>query len=666
MRRRESRMSATQIQATPEMGSPSKPDYARLGTGEQGDRLGFRLVLSLLVRCVGMLRPVRWHVVTLAVAYALVGAVVIGAVIILFDLFWTRALEGEPLTLATASSLGLDPGLVVNVETLSAEMRREIARQAMWLALFVFGPTMPLGILLWYYQVWILQRVNQVLRVDLLDRLQSLSLRFHAENRVGDAMYRVFQDSAMVTQLIDVLFLTPVFAVLRFVFLSVILIAFDPILALVLVCVWPPALVLGAFYSRRLRIGFRAAREANAGLTAHIQETLVGIKVIKAYGAEGREQVRFEQDSQDAFIAAYSARTLLASFGVLTFWVVGAGFLLATTMATINTRQQVQLLAGTSLAVAGLQVWNLGLYNSFKYLFGSGTDQVRVLFRTWGRTQDIAIGLERVFELLDLEPEIFDRPNATRLPPVERGVVFRHVEFRYRQDRPVLENIDFEARRGTVTAIVGPTGSGKSTLVALLLRLFDPDSGSIEIDGHDLRDLTVTSLRSRVSIALQENVLFAQTVRENIRYAVPEASDEAVVEAARVACAGDFISDLPEGYDTLLGERGAKLSSGQRQRLSIARAVLKSADILVLDEPTASLDAETELALLNNLAVWGRERIILQVTHRLATIQKADQIVVIEAGRVVESGSHADLMEGDGVYRRLVLAEKMSSRGEAA
>jgi ABC-type multidrug transport system fused ATPase/permease subunit len=459
----------------------------------------------------------------------------------------------------------------------------------------------------------------------------------------------------------SVLFLTPVFAILRFVFLSVILIAFDPILALVLVCVWPPALLLGVFYSRRLRIGFRAAREANAGLTAHIQETLVGIKVIKAYGAEGREQARFEQDSQDAFGAAYSARTLLASFGVLTFWVVGAGFLLATAMATIDTQRQVQLLAGTSLAVAGLQVWNLGLYNSFKFLFGSGTDQVRVLFRTWGRTQDIAIGLERVFELLDLEPEIFDAPNAIELPPVERGVVFRHVEFRYRRDRPVLEDIHFEAKRGTVTAIVGPTGSGKSTLVALLLRLFDPDSGGIEIDGRDLRELTVASLRSRVSIALQENVLFAQTVRENIRYAMPDASDEAVVEAARVACADDFIVDLPMGYDTLLGERGAKLSSGQRQRLSIARAILKGADILILDEPTASLDAKTEMALLGQLAVWGRERTILQVTHRLRTIQKADQIIVIEAGRVVESGSHADLIQAGGVYSRLVLAEEMPS-----
>ncbi len=652
----------TPTQAAPPLASEpksGKPDYARLGTGGQGDRLGFRLVVVLLWRCIGMLRPVRWHVALLAIFYALLGAIVLVAVIILYDLFWTRALEGTPLTLATATSLGIDAKISVDVEVLSADVRREIARQAMWLALFVFGLAIPIGIALWYYQVWILQRVNQALRVDLMDRLQSLSLRFHAENRVGDAMYRVFQDSAMVTQLIDVLFLTPVFAALRFVFLTLLLIAFDPKLALLLVCVWPPALVLGALYSRRLRVGFRAAREANAGLTAHIQETLVGIKVIKAYGGEGREQERFEADSLKAFSAAYSARTKLAAFGVFTFWIVGAAFLIASAMATLDTQRQVELLAGTSLAVAGMQVWNLGLYNAFKFLFGNGTDQVRVLFRTWGRTQDIAIGLERVFELLDLEPEITDAPDAFAMEAVEQGLAFRQVTFRYRADRPVLDEIDFEARVGTVTAIVGPTGSGKSTLVALLLRLFDPDSGAVEIDGVDLRRVTVASLRSRVSIALQENVLFAQTVRENIRYAVPAAGDEEVAAAARVACADDFIRELPQGYDTMLGERGAKLSSGQRQRLSIARAVLKGADILVLDEPTASLDAETELVLLDRLAEWGRERTIIQVTHRLATIRRADQIVVLEAGRVAEVGSHDELMATEGIYHELVLADAM-------
>jgi ABC-type multidrug transport system fused ATPase/permease subunit len=218
--------------------------------------------------------------------------------------------------------------------------------------------------------------------------------------------------------------------------------------------------------------------------------------------------------------------------------------------------------------------------------------------------------------------------------------------------------VSFEARVGTITAIVGPTGSGKSTLMALLLRLFDPETGHIEIDGIDLRRLTLESLRKKVAIALQENLLFGATVRENIRYAVPNASDAAVREAARVACAQEFIEKLPQGYDTLLGERGTKLSSGQRQRLSIARAVLKDAPILVLDEPTASLDAETEMQVLGNLARWGRGRAIFLITHRLSTIRRAGQILYLADGRVVEIGSHEELVaREDSAYRRLVELE---------
>jgi ATP-binding cassette subfamily C protein CydCD len=214
---------------------------------------------------------------------------------------------------------------------------------------------------------------------------------------------------------------------------------------------------------------------------------------------------------------------------------------------------------------------------------------------------------------------------------------------------------------------VGPTGAGKSTLLALLLRLFDPDRGAIEIDGVDLRRLRVASLREQVAIALQENLLFGTTIRENIRYAVPDASDAAVREAARLACAAAFIEALPLGYETPLGERGAKLSTGQRQRLSIARAVLKDAPVLLLDEPTASLDAETEQQVLANLAAWGRRRVILLVTHRLSTVRLADQIVALDAGRSVEIGSHRELMAvAGGAYRRLVEAEALRTAARTA
>jgi ABC-type multidrug transport system fused ATPase/permease subunit len=212
-------------------------------------------------------------------------------------------------------------------------------------------------------------------------------------------------------------------------------------------------------------------------------------------------------------------------------------------------------------------------------------------------------------------------------------------------------------------AIVGPTGSGKSTLAALLLRLFDPEAGAIEIDGVDLRRFRVASLRRRIAIALQENLLFGATIRENIRYAVPQASDAEVRAAARVACADEFIEKLADGYESELGERGTKLSTGQRQRLSIARAVLKDTPILILDEPTASLDAETELRVLRNLAEWGRGRVIFLVTHRLSTIRRADRVAVLREGRVVEFGGHEELMRiPGGTYRGLVEAEEIGER----
>ncbi len=645
------------------------------GTGADLDLWG---QLRVVRRCLPLLRGVRRHLVVLLLAMAALAVIAFSSFLIYAPALWNGALQGKPISELAARAVGFAPELFASVDALGAAQRRALAERLTWvlagLAVSIAAGVMAVG----YYGIWILQRVNQSLRLQLVDRLQALSLRFHDQSRVGDAIYRTYQDSAMVTQVVQSYIIAPLAAGTQALSLTLVLAAFAPALAVVLAATWLPLLAIGFYYSKRLRAHFRVARETNSGLTSRIQESLAGVRVIKAFGLEGFEQARFESASHAAFAGARAARSQLATFGVVVFWVIGAATLAATVLATLATRGAqpiwiAQWVAASGpdfaqawVASAGIGVWTLGLYNAWKGIFASGAGSIVGIFRVWGRAQDIAVGLDRVFELLDLEPEVQDAPDALPFSPLRDRIAFKDTSFAYHAERPALIGVSFEAKVGAITALVGPTGSGKSTLLALLLRLYDPDSGSIEIDGVDLRRLRVSELRHAIAIALQENVLFAASVRENIRYAVPDADDAAVREAARIACADEFIDALPLGYDTELGERGAKLSTGQRQRITIARAILKNSGILVLDEPTASLDAETEHRLVRNLAAWGAGRCVFLVTHRLSTIRMADQIVYLDAGRVVESGAHDALMaRGDGAYRALVESERVGARGVA-
>jgi len=637
-------------------------DLSRLGDGSADDRLRMRLVFRILLRCLSLLRPVRRHILWLFSGFATMTVVLAPLMLIFIDTLWTRVLQGKPMNEIEALVFGLPVEIATSELGFDQAMRSLVAERLIWWSAAGAAIVIPIFIALYYYQVWILQRVNQKLRVDLLSHLQNLSLRFHADNSVGDAVYRMNQDSAMVTQLIQVLVLVPFTAIPQFLFSVVVMCLFAPMLGVILFGVILPSLILGGWFSTRMRTRFRGARETNAALTGRIQETLAGIKVIKAYGAEHLEQGAFDGASHSAFGAAFRARNLYAVYTMAMFWVFGTFVLFLTALGTVEAMKETELAA----AALGFSVWNLGLYNYFKGRLGSAVEALKDVFRIWGRAQDIAIGLDRVFEVMDRRPEVEDEADAVPLETIREGIRFSGLSFQYQSDRPVLHDVELEAEVGTITAIVGPTGSGKSTLMALLLRLFDPTTGKIEVDGVDLKRFQTASLRDRISIALQENVLFGDTVRENIRFAVPAASDEEVREAARVAGASEFIEALPEGYDTLLGERGSKLSTGQRQRLSIARAVLKDTPILILDEPTAALDAATEQQVLHNLAEWGRGRAIFLITHRLSTIRQADQIAFLQGGTVIEMDSHDELMSRpEGAYRALVEAEQIAARAAA-
>ena len=552
----------------------------------------------------------------------------------------------------------------IDLAPLSAEQRHSL--KWIYAVFMVFGwfAQLPAMMLLPYYYIFIMQRVNQDLRMALVERWLGLSLRYHSDHRVGDSVYRIYQDSAQVTAVIGNV--TQSMQMLSTYAIGVVfLAALDPILGTMALSIVLLAVVWGRWFSPRMRERSLASREANSDFTSRVQETFAAIRVIKAYGAADREQERLERDSVRAFNASFRVRSLMAVVGIVTFSIAAAALLTAQFLMAVWAAGERETFATALVALVGLSfvTWNLSAYNWAQEQIGASSVSVRNLVTLWSQAQDMAMGLDRSFDILDIEPDVKNAPDAVPMGPFRRRIRFDDVDFAYEPDRPVLRGVSFGVEPGSITAIVGPTGSGKSTLVSLLLRLFDPDSGAVSIDGVDLRALDVDSLRGNVSVALQENVLFGMSVRDNIRYVVPDASDERVLEAARVACVDEYVAGLPEGLDTVLSDRGGKLSTGQRQRLSIARAIVKDAPILILDEPTAALDAYTEHRVLERLSAWGEGRAIFLITHRISTIQQADRILYLDGGRIVENGSHDDLMALDGGrYRSFVETEARLSR----
>lgn len=563
----------------------------------------------------------------------------------------------DPIGSIPVAIWGLDPDVYINVERLSDAARRELIVPTLISAGMLIGIAFSAGRALYYYSIWIFQQVNQRMRLELVERLQAQSLAFHASAKTGDAIYRVYQDSAMVTDIVRSILLEPLMFIGRYFLGVVVVAAFDPYLALVLGLTVPPVLYLGYRFSGPLRRRFRFARERNSALTSWIQESVLGIRVIKACNAESSWGRDFVDRSLTALDAAFRSRVSLTVFGILAFSIIGLAILAVESIAALYSNANAKTFAQWILVGYGYAAWNYGSFYMATARVREGLGSVSSLISTWGRAQDMAMGLGRVFEILDLEPDVQDAPNAQPLNNVARGVNFDDVTYGYVTSRPVLHDVSFNVTLGSVTAIVGPTGTGKSTLMSLLLRLADPDQGRVSIDGIDLRSFTVSSIRRQIALATQENILFSASVLENIRFANPTATEEEVVSAAQVACADSFIESLPNRYATSLGERATKLSSGQRQRIVIARAVIKNAPILILDEPTAALDAATEQEVLANLKAWGKRRCVFLITHRLSTIREADQIVFLREGRVLGTGTHDALIAESDSYRSFFEAE---------
>lgn len=575
-----------------------------------------------------------------------------------FDLLTNKVFLGEPLGVLQADLLGLDHARFVTVESLGEEAR--FALRTVFLV--VIGVLVGLGFLLstglGYYLTWILQRVNQRLRLAMMDRAVQLSLRFHDNARVGDAIYRVYQDSAMVTNVVQNVLVAPVIAVANLLIAITAIAFFDPYLAALFGLAVVPSVLAARAFTPKLRRQSEQARLANSDLTSHIQESVGGVRLLKSCRAEGSAFASFRRRSHGALDRAFELRRTYALLNLAVF-LATALFVVVADYFMVHWVWEGKTTFGYGLvALVGFAIWNLGAFQAARDRTISLSATSVSLASLWSILQDMGVGLERAFFLLDLEPEVADAPDAVVMLGLRHGIAFDGVRFGYAQGHPVVDDVSFHATPGTITAIVGSSGAGKSTLMALLLRLYDVDAGRIAVDGVDIRRIRLQSLRESISVVLQENALFPSSIADNIRYATPGATQRQVTEAAVVSCAADFIAALPQGYGTELGERGAKLSTGQRQRLAIARAVVKNAPILILDEPTASLDVQTERELVERLAAWGKDKVIFLITHRVATIRRADRVLFLEGGVIAEQGSHDELIDKvDGRYRHYVESE---------
>ena len=616
---------------------------------------------ALMLKTWPFIRPMLKHLI-LFMAVGLVASIIFsGTALLAQDLLSNKVLVGNKLQPLQAALLLLDDTYVTtgaDGETMNATQRKVV--RDLLVAWFAVGAVVGLTLLalLGYYGTWIWHCINQNLRVEMIERAEHLSLKYHSHARVGDAIFRVYQDSSMIINVVEQGIVAPIVTLYAILLALAFIAFFDPMVAFMCIVVAVPMVWLTVLFTPRIRQRAWKNRRAASDLTSRLQESFSAIKIVKANRAEQRIWRRFDQDSYRALDAAFYLRLEIIALTLLVM-TIGGITMIALEYVMVNwvIEERETYLGALVVAFIGFSIWNLG---AFQHATGYVSETMRSSFnfmRLWTRLQDLFMGLERAFFFIDLQPEVADPDNSIAFPSPIDSVDWQDIDFSYATDRIVLQSLNLTAKAGTITAIVGTTGSGKSTLMSLLLRLYDPDRGSVLLNDVNLKDLKVDDIRHNMAIALQKNVLFATSVVENIGYA-GDYNREQIKVAARIACADDFINELPDGYDTELGERGGKLSTGQRQRLSIARAIVRDTPILILDEPTASLDAETEHQLLENLAEWGTDRVVFIITHRLSTIRSTDRIAFLEDGRIVEYGAHDDLMAlAGGRYRQFVEAE---------
>jgi ATP-binding cassette subfamily B protein/subfamily B ATP-binding cassette protein MsbA len=475
---------------------------------------------------------------------------------------------------------------------------------------------------------------------DLFTHLQQLSMRFHHKAPTGDVIRRLTKDCDCVSVIVKSSLIPMLGSVFTLVTIFAVMWAMNPALSLLALGVVPlMALILWRLAKPIMNVGY-AEQQAEARIYTTVEQQLSAVQLIQAFGQEDRAMQALQQDTREALQRALAHNRLQVLFKVLMGLVTAVG---TAGLMWLGARQ---VQAGV-LSVGDIVV--------FLAYLGSLYAPINALMQTASTIQSAMGSARRVREVLDTDIDVADAPDAEALPGRSRGALrFESVVFGYQPDRPVLDHVDLDIEPGQTVAIVGATGAGKSTLVGLVPRFYDPQQGRVLLDGRDLRSITLASLRRQVALVLQDAYLFPVSIAQNIAYARPNATEQQILDAARAANAHDFIAALPDGYDTVVGERGATLSGGERQRVSIARALLCDSPVLILDEPTSALDALTEDAVVQATHNLMAGRTTLIIAHRLSTVRHADHIVVMHQGKIVEHGTHQQLIEQYGRYADMV------------